>query len=36
MAEQVLTSDTTRPGFERPVLDLVYQGLAQLRTTQCI
>lgn len=32
MAEQVLTSDATRQGFERLVLDLVYQGFAQLRS----
>ena len=31
MAEQVLTKDQTRKGFERLVLDAVYQGFNQLR-----
>ena len=31
MAEQVLTSDATRKGFERLVLDLVYRGFEQIR-----
>ena len=31
MAEQVLTNDRTRKGFEQIVLDLVYRGFEQVR-----
>jgi hypothetical protein len=31
MAEQVLSKDATRQGFERLVLELVYRGFEQLR-----
>lgn len=31
MADQVLSKDATRQGFERLVLELVYRGFAQMR-----
>jgi hypothetical protein len=31
MAEQVLSQDATRQGFERLVLELVYRGFEQMR-----
>lgn len=34
MAEQVLTKEQTRKGFERLVLDLVYRGFEQMRQGQ--
>lgn len=34
MAEQVLTKDQTRKGFERLVLDLVYRGFERMRQGQ--
>jgi len=36
MAEQVLSREETRQGFERMVLELVYRGFAQMRTGESI
>jgi len=36
MAEQVLSREETRQGFERMVLELVYRGFAQVRTGESI